>query len=159
MRLILGFLLSPLSIKFDHGSTSWLSRLFECCNITCGCRGRCGRNNLCTNVKVTGMTGPAKVGVGRGAVPVSPTCEVDALPLDHRGSRGWGEGGRGWQGWEIVQVTFQMIYKPSMNKVISVLLPPLPPPPLPSFFSLFMESFLYTAQPCYLLFIAHKIVI
>ena len=38
---------SPPSIKFDHGSTSWLSCLFYYCRIACGCRDRCGRNNLC----------------------------------------------------------------------------------------------------------------
>ena len=37
----------PPSIKFDHGSTSWLSYLFDCCSVACGCRDRCGRNNLC----------------------------------------------------------------------------------------------------------------
>ena len=34
-------------IKFDHGSTCWLSCLFDCCSVACGCRDRCGRNNLC----------------------------------------------------------------------------------------------------------------
>ena len=37
----------PPSIKFDHGSTSWLSCLFDCCSVACGCRDPCGRNNLC----------------------------------------------------------------------------------------------------------------
>ena len=37
----------PPSIKFDHGSTSWLSCLFNCCSVACGCRDWCGRNNLC----------------------------------------------------------------------------------------------------------------
>ena len=37
----------PPSIKFDHGSTSWLSCLFDCCSVPCGCRDQCGRNNLC----------------------------------------------------------------------------------------------------------------
>ena len=36
----------PPSIKFGHGSTSWLSCLFDCCSVACGCRDRCGRNNL-----------------------------------------------------------------------------------------------------------------
>ena len=36
----------PLSIKFDHGSTSWLSCLFDCCSVAYGCRDRCGRSNL-----------------------------------------------------------------------------------------------------------------
>ena len=37
----------PPLIKFDHGSTSWLSCLFDCCSVACGCRDWCGRNNLC----------------------------------------------------------------------------------------------------------------
>ena len=35
------------SIKFDHWSTSWLSCLYDCCSVACGCRDRCGRNHLC----------------------------------------------------------------------------------------------------------------
>ena len=30
------------------GSTSWLSCLFHCRSVACGCRDRCGRTNLCT---------------------------------------------------------------------------------------------------------------
>ena len=37
----------PLLIKSDHWSTSWLSCLFDCFSVACGCRDRCGRNNLC----------------------------------------------------------------------------------------------------------------
>ena len=40
----------PPSIKFDHGSTSWLSCLFDCCSVACGCRDLCGGNNLCRKV-------------------------------------------------------------------------------------------------------------
>ena len=40
-------IIRPPSIRFDHGSTSWLSCLFDCCSVACGCRDRCGRNNLC----------------------------------------------------------------------------------------------------------------
>ena len=39
-------MLWPPSVKFDHGSTSWLSCLFDCCSVACGCRDRYGRNNL-----------------------------------------------------------------------------------------------------------------
>ena len=42
----------PPSIKFDHGSTSWLSCLLDCCSVTCGCRDRCGRNNLCHKSRI-----------------------------------------------------------------------------------------------------------
>ena len=31
-------LLWPPPIKFDHGSTSWVSCLFDCCSIVYGCR-------------------------------------------------------------------------------------------------------------------------
>ena len=27
----------PPSVKFDHGSTSWLSCLLDCCSVACGC--------------------------------------------------------------------------------------------------------------------------
>ena len=40
------------SIKFDHGSTSRLSCLFDCCSVACGCRDRCGRNNFCRKSRI-----------------------------------------------------------------------------------------------------------
>ena len=45
-------LLWPPSIKFDHGSTSWQSCLFDCCSVACGCRDLCGRNNLCPKSRI-----------------------------------------------------------------------------------------------------------
>ena len=32
----------PPSVKFDHGSTCWLSCLLNYCSIACGCRDLCG---------------------------------------------------------------------------------------------------------------------
>ena len=45
-------LIWPLLIKFDHGNTSWLSCLFDCCSVVCGCRDWCGSNNLCRKSRI-----------------------------------------------------------------------------------------------------------
>ena len=46
------YYLWPLSINFDHGSTSWLSCLFDCYSVACGSRDRCGRNNHCRKSRI-----------------------------------------------------------------------------------------------------------
>ena len=38
--------------KFDHGCTTWLSCLFNCCCMAWGCRDRHGRNNLCRKGRI-----------------------------------------------------------------------------------------------------------
>ena len=77
----------PPSIKFDHGSTSWLSCLFDCCSVACGCRDRCGRTGLsclfdCCNIACGFET---DVGETEKHSPTSvSTATSDAATIEHR---------------------------------------------------------------------------
>ena len=42
----------PPLFTSDDGSTSYLSCLFDCCSVACGCRDWCGRSNFCCKSRI-----------------------------------------------------------------------------------------------------------